>query len=181
MVFRDCAGQDIPTSAHGLRWDSGFPGGEDCLAISALPESGLIIRRSEVRVLPAPPSDLRFRLPGAGPAYFAGLPGDSLATHLFFCVMDEDEARRVLAQRLEPLRRLTYEQLVERFLNRTEAEEVVAESGNWYQFEIMGFWDGRRGGDLRILGYIDDGKGRRAFVPLADGFIMAPDGSFVGE
>jgi hypothetical protein len=33
---------------------------------------------------------------------------------------------------------------------------------------------------VHVLGAIDDG-GLRAFVPLCDDFIMAPDGSFVGE
>ena len=37
-----------------------------------------------------------------------------------------------------------------------------------------------RRGHLRVLGSIDDG-GIRAFFPLTDSFIMAPDGSFIGE
>ena len=35
-------------------------------------------------------------------------------------------------------------------------------------------WDGRRGGDIRVIGLIDDG-GWRAFIPLSEGFITGPD------
>lgn len=95
--------------------------------------------------------------------------------------MDESEARTMLATRLSALRRLTYEELVDRLLDRAETEETVAASGRWYQIEIQGFWDSRPGGALRVMGSIDDGKGWRTFNPLTDDFIIAPDGSFVGE
>ena len=39
---------------------------------------------------------------------------------------------------------------------------------------------GRPGGNVRVIGSIDDG-GWRAFVPLSDSFIKAADGRFVGE
>jgi len=94
---------------------------------------------------------------------------------------DESEARTVLATRLSALRRLTYGELVDRFLGKVETEETVAASGRWYQIEIQGFWDSRPGGNLRVMGSIDEGKGWRAFKPLTDDFIIAPDGSFVGE
>jgi hypothetical protein len=42
------------------------------------------------------------------------------------------------------------------------------------------YWDGERGGNVRVISTIDDG-GLRAFVPLSDSFIKAADGSFVGE
>ena len=94
--------------------------------------------------------------------------------------MDKDEAREVLQGHLTPLRDLSYEELKARFLNKQEAFDTHGPSGAWYQLEIQGFWDDRRGGNLRILGSIDDG-GWRAFSPLTDSFIMAPDGSFIGE
>ncbi len=58
--------------------------------------------------------------------------------------------------------------------------EVVGESGAVYQMEIQVFWDSQPGGNLRVLGGIDDG-GWSAFVPLNETFIIAPDGSFIGE
>jgi hypothetical protein len=45
---------------------------------------------------------------------------------------------------------------------------------------VQAFWDNRPNGNVRILGCADDG-GLRAFVPLSDSFIVAPDGTFVGE
>jgi hypothetical protein len=49
-----------------------------------------------------------------------------------------------------------------------------------YQIEIEVFWDNQRGGNVRVMGSIDDG-GWRAFMPLTRDFIKAPDGSFVSE
>jgi hypothetical protein len=47
--------------------------------------------------------------------------------------------------------------------------------------EVLALWDeGRPGGNLRVMVSIDDG-GWRAFKPLTEDFIIAPDGSFVGE
>ncbi|MEE9392379.1 MAG: hypothetical protein V3W41_07725 [Planctomycetota bacterium] len=59
--------------------------------------------------------------------------------------------------------------------------ERIGESGARYDLEIEVVWDRKPGaGDLRVLGMIDDG-GIRALLPLSVDFIMAPDGSFVGE
>jgi hypothetical protein len=69
---------------------------------------------------------------------------------------------------------------VGRFLDNAERCEVRGESGVTYQTEIQGVWDDGKPGNLRILGSVDDG-GWRAFSPLGDDFIIAPDGSFVGE
>ena len=97
--------------------------------------------------------------------------------------MDKVEARTVLAAALEPLRQLTYDELVARMLDSIETIEVVGPSGASYQIELQGFWDDpRRPGEaLRVLGAIDDGTLRAAFHPLDDGFLVAPDGSFLGE
>jgi hypothetical protein len=54
------------------------------------------------------------------------------------------------------------------------------ESGTRYQAEIEVVWDDKRDGNLRVFAAIDDG-GWRAFAPLTNSFIVAPDGSFVGE
>ena len=53
-------------------------------------------------------------------------------------------------------------------------------SGTEYQVEIEAVWDDRPEHNLRVLLSIDDG-GLRAFAPMMDDFIVAPDGSFVGE
>jgi len=42
------------------------------------------------------------------------------------------------------------------------------------------FWDSKKGGDIRVMVAADDG-GLRSFIPQTYDFIMAPDGSFIGE
>lgn len=49
-----------------------------------------------------------------------------------------------------------------------------------YQLESEVLWDGNAGGDIRVLVAVDGG-GVSAFKPLTGDFILAPDGSFVGE
>jgi hypothetical protein len=41
-------------------------------------------------------------------------------------------------------------------------------------------WDGKPGEDIRVTASIDDG-GWSAYKPMHEDFIMAPDGTFVGE
>jgi hypothetical protein len=108
--------------------------------------------------------------------------------------MDRREARRVLSQEIEALRRLSYEELRSRippirrrilFVEivdepQVETHEVTGESGTVYQVETQVFWDGRPESDIRILCSIDDG-GLAAFLPMTDDFILAPDGTFVDE
>ncbi len=75
------------------------------------------------------------------------------------------------------LRDLAHETLVQR-VKETEAHEVTAASGVVYQVETMVYWDGRAGGDIRVIAAVDDG-GWRAFRPLSRDFIMCPDGSLI--
>ncbi len=78
------------------------------------------------------------------------------------------------------LRREPYGKLVARYLHESDERTVVVESGVQYQVEVQAFWDGRQPGNLRVIIAIDDG-GLRAFSPLSTDFIVASDGSFVGE
>lgn len=74
--------------------------------------------------------------------------------------MNEDEARSLLARRLQILLMLPYEELVERFLDRAEAYEAVGPTGTSYRVEISGRWeDDRR--TIRVVGSIEDGQGGR--------------------
>ena len=61
-----------------------------------------------------------------------------------------------------------------------DTKEVTGHSGTVYQLEFQAVWDGKKDGNLRIIGAIDDG-GLRAFIRLTEDFILTPDGSFVGE
>ena len=95
--------------------------------------------------------------------------------------MNDQEARRVLDGVVAELRREPYETLVARYLDESDGRTVVAESGVEYQVEVEAFWDRpRQPGNLRVIIAIDDG-GWRAFRPLNTSFIVASDGSFVGE
>jgi len=94
--------------------------------------------------------------------------------------MDKAEAQQVLARELTVLRGLPYDDLVERFLNRSESSWVTANSGARYQLELQAFWDDPRNRTLRIAAAVDDG-GWRAWKPLTESFIIGPDGAFIGE
>ena len=81
---------------------------------------------------------------------------------------------------LQVLRGQPYEVLVERYLSEPEVAEMAGASGTEYQVEISAFWDSGKPGNLRVCARVDDG-GWRAFKPLSVDFIIAPDGTFVGE
>ncbi|HSM35229.1 MAG TPA: hypothetical protein VK837_02435 [Longimicrobiales bacterium] len=93
--------------------------------------------------------------------------------------MDEQEAQTILEEHLETWRAKHYEEFVD-WIGETSVAEMAGGSGATYQIEVEVQWDGPKGGPVRVIGGIDGG-GWRAFVPLTDGFIMAPDGSFLGE
>ena len=94
--------------------------------------------------------------------------------------MDKAEARGVAESILESLRSMTYQELVDRYLDSSEDRQVVAASGAEYQIEIQALWDSGEPGNLRVFVMIDDG-GWRAFSPLAVDFIRAPDDTFIGD
>jgi hypothetical protein len=94
--------------------------------------------------------------------------------------MDKDEARRILDRRMTELRNEPYERLKSHWLHQPDCEQITADSGAEYQVEIEAFWDDASAGHLPLVASIDDG-GWRALVPITAGFIVAPDGSFIGE
>jgi len=96
--------------------------------------------------------------------------------------VDNEEAKRVLDRVYAELRSEPYSELVARFLHKQDVREVVADSGAVYQVEAQAFWDDpRQPGNLRVMIAADDGGWRASFSPLSTDFIVAPDGSFVGE
>lgn len=108
--------------------------------------------------------------------------------------MDTEEKQFLLAQYLDEFRKWKYEALVAE-IDRTQNEhdclrhiEGVCADGTEYQMEFNVFWDGKRGGDVRVCGDISTAPQNPVlgFVPAytsdaTDSFIMAPDGRFVGE
>lgn len=95
--------------------------------------------------------------------------------------MDKVEAREIVAAEIAALRRRPYPEL-RRLADpaNVETREVSGRSGTKYQLVIEAAWDDTARRHVRVIVAIDDG-GWRALLPLADDFIIAPDGSFVGE
>jgi hypothetical protein len=94
--------------------------------------------------------------------------------------MNNQEALQILEEVLAEFRQESYEQLTSRI---GPSSPIVLErngAGGPYQLEILFMWDGPAGGDVRVIGSIDDG-GWRAFVPLTRSFSKTADGSVVGE
>jgi len=89
--------------------------------------------------------------------------------------MNRDEALAVLDARLERYPRRPHAELAE-MLGNQGCDEVVATSGAAYQIEVDIVWDGKPGGDLRVMGGIDDG-GLSFFSPLSQSFVMSTDGT----
>ena len=93
--------------------------------------------------------------------------------------MDNAEAVAVLRSHLQAYRQRSYADLVA-LLGKPQVAELRGLSGATYQLEVVVQWDDRPGAVLRVLGSVDDG-GRRVLKPLTDDFILAPDGTFIGE
>jgi hypothetical protein len=80
---------------------------------------------------------------------------------------------------LKEFRQRSYRDLV-LLIGHPQTRVVAGQDGKKYQLEADVIWDGKKGEDIRVIVMGDDG-GWRAFKPLAHDFVMAPDGSFVGE
>jgi hypothetical protein len=95
--------------------------------------------------------------------------------------MNKAEAKAILATELAKYRAKPYRELVD-LVGNSHRTEITAASGTWYQIAVQGLWDDpKKPNDVvRIAGAIDDG-GVRAYVPLTDSFLVAPNGEFVGE
>lgn len=92
--------------------------------------------------------------------------------------MSKKEARQLAAVRIAELRQHSIESLKERWLGKPDWEVVTAPSGAVYQVETEAFWDDTKhsSGNLRV--FVSVGSW---LMPPCDSFIVAPDGSFVGE
>jgi hypothetical protein len=93
--------------------------------------------------------------------------------------MNKAEAKSLLSQELSRYRELPYAELFA-LIDHSETLERIAPSGAVYQIEMQVFVDDASRQTLLVIGSIDDG-GWRAFSPLCEDFILAPDGAFVGE
>jgi hypothetical protein len=93
--------------------------------------------------------------------------------------MDRTEASGLLRDQMGSWRSRSYEELADQ-VGESHQSVVKGASGADYQVDVQVVWDDEAHGNIRVIGSIDDG-GWRAFVPLSDAFLLAPDGSFVGE
>jgi hypothetical protein len=89
-------------------------------------------------------------------------------------VMDKIEAKQILSRELEKYRGRPYDELV-KSIGDSIVYETTGASGAVYQLEITVLWDGRPGGDVRVIASVDDG-GWSAFTPLSGDFIKNPAG-----
>jgi len=94
--------------------------------------------------------------------------------------MNNEEALQVIEEELAIFRAESYDYLVQRISAGSLDCERSAASGAKYQVQVQFFWDDRPGGNIRVMGSIDD-VGWREFLPLSRSFIKSADGSFVGE
>jgi hypothetical protein len=93
--------------------------------------------------------------------------------------MNKAEALSVLQVHLQRWRERSWSQLrVE--IGRSHRFEETAAGGSRYQGEVQVLWDDKPDGAIRVMASIDD-AGWRALAPLTADFILAPDGTFVGE
>ena len=93
--------------------------------------------------------------------------------------MNREEALALLNAKLDKYRKMSYEDLAAK-VGDEEFPEVVGESGTKYQIETQIRWDHKPGGDVRVMGCIDDG-GWRAFKPLCNDLIVSPESETPGE
>ena len=89
--------------------------------------------------------------------------------------MDNEEAIRLLERDMDALRHESYADLARR-VDTSREYELMGSGGARYQVEIQFLWDNRHGGDVLVMGSIDDG-GWRAFVPLTRSFIKSNGGA----
>jgi hypothetical protein len=93
--------------------------------------------------------------------------------------MDETEATTILESELARYRKMSYVDLWD-LAEEPRIAEIIGASGVTYQVEAQAWWDDASRTNIRVLLSIDDGSWR-SFLPLSRDFLVAPDGSFVGE
>jgi hypothetical protein len=87
--------------------------------------------------------------------------------------MNREEALSLLDAHLDQYRKLSYAEL-SAMIGHEEFPQVVGPSGAEYQIEIQVFWDHKPGGDVRVMGSIDDGTFRGAFKPVCSDLLVRP-------
>ena len=93
---------------------------------------------------------------------------------------EKEQAQAWVAAEITRLRNVSYAELAAR-----EGEalhlDVFDERGKTWILETQFFWDDRERQHIRVVVDVWDPSRRISFGMGADAFIVAPDGSFVGE
>lgn len=99
-------------------------------------------------------------------------------------VVDRREANSVAEKRLEQLRPVPYDELVSRYSmdagNAATWEHAVGASGVRYNLKLFAYWDDGPP-NLRVFVNADDGSRLGFTFPVTASFVVAPDGSIIGE
>jgi hypothetical protein len=93
--------------------------------------------------------------------------------------MSREIARAIVEDRLKELRKFSYGELV-KLVGQIACDRINGPDGAEYQVETETRWDSKTGGNIRVIVAVD-GPGTSTFRPLTETFIMAADGSFIGE
>lgn len=92
--------------------------------------------------------------------------------------MNKKEAAKILDEALTSFKSKPFSELEEMVGESPAMQEVNGESGAEYQIEVIAYWDSRQGGDIRVLGSIDD-LAQADYDPLLKSFIMSPEGKII--
>jgi hypothetical protein len=87
--------------------------------------------------------------------------------------VDNEEARVILDAELADFDKRSYDELVSLIGVPKVTKTVEGRPSRRYQVETRVVWDAKKGGDVRVLGRIDDG-GWRAFLPLSTSILKSP-------
>jgi hypothetical protein len=93
--------------------------------------------------------------------------------------MSRDIAQAIAADRLKELRKIPYAKL-EKLVGHVSGSSTNGPDGEEYQVETEILWDGRKGGNIRVIVAVDGG-GVSGFKPLTEDFIISAEGAFIGE
>jgi hypothetical protein len=84
-------------------------------------------------------------------------------------------ARRELHKYLDAFRGRGYQALIQD-LGNARLVTVTGEDGRSYEIEVQIRWESRPGGDVRVVGLIDDKQLGSAMFPVTEDFIVTSDG-----
>ncbi len=96
--------------------------------------------------------------------------------------MNKQEAASILEQEIRQLRRQPYSRFRDWIEQKKyDTKRHKAQSGKEYQISYQALYDDKKAETIRVMVDVDDGTGISSFVPMSSDFIIAPNGSFVGE